>query len=403
MLWSTFLGGPNYERVYAIEVDGNGDVYVAGRAGPGFPTTSGALQQSFGGDNNPNSAYGEQDGFVAKLAADGGSLIWSTYFGGAGRGFIRDIDIDTQGRVHIAFVSFDQNPHITGNADRGNRLGGTDAGYAILSANGQSVSYATYLGGTTGGGRFATIPFVALANDGGAYVAHIENASDVPTSANAFQPALAGAIDIVVSRIQPSGNVAWATYLGGSGIDEMETHALTVDANNRPVIVGLTFSKDFPVTNNAFQTSAGSGNTSDEDGFVSILSENGDSLFASSYLGGSSSDHLEGVTRLSDGTIAVTGGTHSSFLPVDGASHQTFNAGGMDGMLVQFSSDLTSVLYASYFGGSGNDSLTDVKSGPQDVLAFAGFTESSDFPTVNAFDMSIQGQVGAVYGRLEPN
>jgi len=109
------------------------------------------------------------------------------------------------------------------------------------------------------------------------------------------------------------------------------------------------------------------------------------------------------VTRLSDGTIAVTGGTHSSFLPVDGASHQTFNAGGMDGMLVQFSSDLTSVLYASYFGGSGNDSLTDVKSGPQDVLAFAGFTESSDFPTVNAFDMSIQGQVGAVYGRLEPN
>ena len=50
LLWSTRLGGKNYDRSYAIEVDDNGSVYVAGRAGEGFYTTPGALQESFGGN-----------------------------------------------------------------------------------------------------------------------------------------------------------------------------------------------------------------------------------------------------------------------------------------------------------------------------------------------------------------
>ncbi len=39
LAWSRLLGGPSYDRAYAIEVDDDGNVYVAGRAGPGFPTT----------------------------------------------------------------------------------------------------------------------------------------------------------------------------------------------------------------------------------------------------------------------------------------------------------------------------------------------------------------------------
>jgi hypothetical protein len=49
LIWSTYLGGPNYERCYALELDPQGNVIVAGRGGPGMPVTPGAFQTTFGG------------------------------------------------------------------------------------------------------------------------------------------------------------------------------------------------------------------------------------------------------------------------------------------------------------------------------------------------------------------
>jgi len=79
LLWSTFLGGPNYDRAYAVEIGPGDDIFIGGRAGAGFPTTAGVIQRTFAGD--------------------GGTLKWSTYFGESGPGFVRDIAVDAQGRV----------------------------------------------------------------------------------------------------------------------------------------------------------------------------------------------------------------------------------------------------------------------------------------------------------------
>ncbi len=98
MLWSTFLGGPNYDRIYAVEVDPQGFVYVTGRAGPGFPVTSGALQEQFKGSDHTDS-YGWQNAFAAKLSPDGSSLLWATYVGVAT--LSRDLALDAQGNVYL--------------------------------------------------------------------------------------------------------------------------------------------------------------------------------------------------------------------------------------------------------------------------------------------------------------
>ena len=55
---STFLGGPGGESAEGVAVDSGGNVYLAGSAGPGFPTFH-ALQPSFGG--------GPSDALIAKL------------------------------------------------------------------------------------------------------------------------------------------------------------------------------------------------------------------------------------------------------------------------------------------------------------------------------------------------
>ena len=103
LVWCTYLGGPNYDRAYAIEIGQDGSVYVAGRAGPGFPTTEGTIQPEFGGDvvSGANAAYGKQDGFIARLAADGTRLMWATSFGAADAGIIRDLDVDVAGNVYV--------------------------------------------------------------------------------------------------------------------------------------------------------------------------------------------------------------------------------------------------------------------------------------------------------------
>ena len=60
LMWATFIGGINYDRAYAIEVDSLGFVYVVGRAGQVSPTTVGALQRTFAGDVVPNPLYGSR-------------------------------------------------------------------------------------------------------------------------------------------------------------------------------------------------------------------------------------------------------------------------------------------------------------------------------------------------------
>jgi hypothetical protein len=78
LLWSTFLGGPNYDRAYGVKADSQGYIYVAGRAGEGFPVTAGTpYQPSYG------TGSGNYDGnaFMVIIAADFKSLLYSSFVG----------------------------------------------------------------------------------------------------------------------------------------------------------------------------------------------------------------------------------------------------------------------------------------------------------------------------------
>jgi hypothetical protein len=92
------LGGPGYDRAYGIEVDAQGYVYVAGRAGRGFPTSAAAFQPTFQGYNGGGYG-GYQNAFVAKLSPDGWTLIWASYVGVAQ--LCRDIAIDERGDIYL--------------------------------------------------------------------------------------------------------------------------------------------------------------------------------------------------------------------------------------------------------------------------------------------------------------
>lgn len=409
LLWTTSFGGPNHDRTYAMEIDENGPnpgIVIVGRAGPGLPTTAGVVQPNFAGDNNANPRYGQQDGFVAKFSLDGRNLLWSTYIGGAGRGFVRGVDIDSQGRIHLGFVAVSESGYVTGNAIRGTRQGTADANYIVLSENGRSIEYGTYLGGTSTGYIEPISSIQVIENNGtfaGTYINFVDNAGDVPTTPNAFQPNRGGSSvneDIVVARLTSTFALDWMTYLGGGSPEFMETHGLEIDSAGRPVIAAQTFSNDFPTTANAYDRTFNGGVA---DGFISILSADGQTLDASSYFGGSGTEIFEGVDLLSDGTIVVGGTTSSSGLPTSTGAYQTFRGGAEDGLVMRWAANLSDVLELTYVGGGADDKIGDVSTSASDHVGLAGTAASNPFRAVNSNDSAVNGVTAAVYGRMTPN
>lgn len=384
LLWAHRLGGPNYDRAYALELDPSGDVVVAGRAGDGFPTTAGALQESFGGDMDPNAIYGQEDGFVAKLTADG-ELSWATYFGSPGRDFIRDLAIDGMGDVYVAASQVTRDhPHVTNGSFDGTRAN-MDCVAARLSGDGSSVVWAGYLGG---GGDDCPEPSIRVDPDTERAVMVIgTDAGDLPDTPGALQPGPAGNYDVFVAAIAPDGaSLELGTYVGGSDGDGLETHNLALMPDGRIVLGFVTTSTDLPTTPGAFQPDyggTGGGGTGQNtnypgDGWIGILSADGTALEHATYLGGSLGDAVEGIAVAEDGRIFVSGGTFSTDFPTAGAPYQAMTMGDLEAFLGIFSADLAQLEQATFVGGTGWDVTRAVAIGPNGRIAATGETRSGD-------------------------
>lgn len=393
LLWSTFLGGANYERAYACEFKA-GDLYVAGRAGDGFPTTSGVVQAAFEGDNDVNSAYGAQDGFIAKFSADG-VLQWSTYFGGPGREFIRDIDVDSEGNCYVGLASAATGfPHIV-NAFDSSHNGGYDAIAAKINSSGTSVVYCSYLGGT---GTDGEAPSVRVDSSGNLYFfTNGTYTNSNPATSGAYDTTVNGGSDFLLAKINAytSGNVVlgWATYYGGSSSEITETHGLALDTSERPIIMGTTKSSNLPMEGSSYDSThngnAGTPSNYDGDIAVAIFSTDGTDLVVSTFYGGSDGEGGEGVYADSTG-VYFTGGTQSTNIPTAGSPFQSSNGGGLDGFVVKLSAGLTSLLYASYIGGTSDDILRSMAIYHQRFYV-AGEIASSNYDTRNAHQGTFGG------------
>jgi hypothetical protein len=384
LLWATRIGGINYDRAYAIEVDADGGVYVAGRAGEGFFTTDNALQETFGGNTGPseNRPYGPQDGFVSKLDAATGQLAWSTYFGGAGGEIIRDIDVD--GVIHIGqtYTGESAGQHISDDALNPNLTGQTDEIYAQLSNDGSTLLYGTYVGGTNQTTKSAN-PAVIVDANGDINMLMYTDDTDAFTTAGAFQSTVVGEDDLYLVKYDGSTDgrtIKSATYFGTEGREILETHNLAIDPSGNFIVSGETTGKKLPNTANGFQPNQGGGIT---DGFISIISTDGSTVLASTFFGGSGRDLIEGIFYTDKG-IFVTGTTDSDDLPVTDTSTIGGYQAGNDGFLALFSHDLSTLKYATYYGGSGNDAARAVHVSDTGEVYLGGVTRSDDLPVLNA-------------------
>jgi hypothetical protein len=382
LVYCTYLGGSADDRAYGIAVDSHGNAYVAGSTtSRNFPVVRGALQAQLSGYRN---------GFVAKLNSAGNGLVYSTYLGGNASDSVNGIAVDSSGAAYVVGDTTSFSFPASG-FQRGIR-GGQDAFVAKLSADGSQLVYGTYLGGS-GDDRGTAI---ALDATGTAYVTGSTFSTDFPV-ANPAQRNNSGGQDAFVARLSADGNsLLFSTYLGGSGgtvVSPEIGQAIAVDAAGSAYVAGVTGSTDFPCRNAMQAVLRGF-----SDAFISKLTANG-AFSYSTYLGGSGAEVATGIVADASGNAYVSGYTYSTDLSVI-AAIQTGNRGEYDAFVGELNATGNALLYLSYLGGNGSDAASAIALDASGSVYVAGWTLSTNFPLLNAYQLVNSGNYGAFVAKM---
>ncbi|PIE86691.1 MAG: hypothetical protein CSA03_04085 [Bacteroidetes bacterium] len=187
-------------------------------------------------------------------------------------------------------------------------------------------------------------------------------------------------------------------------------HSATYDIDGNIYTGARSFGTGYPTTTGAFQTAFGGGGT---DIAISKLNPDGSNLIYATYLGGSLTDYPHSLVTNDNGEVWMLGSSASSDFPTSAGAYQTTMAGGQDHVLVHLSSDGSTMIGGTYFGGAGNDAsnfLTnnygdnyrgEIVIDDQDNCYVASSTESFDFPlSPNAYQNTIGGGQDAVFFSL---
>ncbi|MGA2101336.1 MAG: SBBP repeat-containing protein, partial [Candidatus Sulfotelmatobacter sp.] len=183
----------------------------------------------------------------------------------------------------------------------------------------------------------------------------------------------------------------YSTYLGGSGDDQAS--GIAVDTAGNVYVAGSTDSTAFPLTTSgshpapAVQTHV----------FVAKLDATGSNLIYADFLGGNNEDNGFALALDAANNVYVTGSTASNNFPMVNPYQGTY-PGGFDGFLSKISPDGSSLLYSTYFGGTGTDIPSGLAVDPAGEMVVAGYTSSTDFPVANAYQAVASANQGGQYG-----
>ncbi len=341
LIYSLLLGGEESDFVQAIALDSQQRAYVTGGTSSEFFPVKNAYQSTY--TSQPPSSGGIS-AFLTRLNAAGSDLEYSTYLDGHIASLGCGVAVDSTFHAYItgwtsspdfpttagAFQRVFKAPTHTGDPHDTPGLSGF---VTKFSADGTTLDYSTFLGGT---GDDVTRA-IAVDSSNRAYVTGSAQSPDFPTKAGAFQRTRRGSSDAFVTKLQADGaGLIYSTLLGGSG-GEGGT-SIAVNGAGNAFVTGSTSSSDFPVKNALDATYNGH-----TDAFVTKLWATGGGLHFSTYLGGSTGpsatnpgEDVGNAIRLdANGNAYVTGYTRSSNFPTTSGAYRRTLHGAQDAFVVK--------------------------------------------------------------------
>jgi uncharacterized protein (TIGR03437 family) len=220
LVFLTYLGGTGADVPISIAVDSAGNIYVGGATtSKDFPLAGSAWRPVL--QSGPTS-------FVAKLATDGSTLIYSTVVNGS----LTSMAAVPEGTVYFITQTYASQAVAT---------------LTQLAPGGSLVSSFNQPSGTQA---------VAVGQDGSVFIGGSTDGTDISTTIGAWQSAFGGGVtDGFVAKLGPDlAHFAWVTFLGGTDVDSVS--AIEADPSGAIWVAGSTASANFPVLAGAWQAHA---------------------------------------------------------------------------------------------------------------------------------------------------
>jgi uncharacterized repeat protein (TIGR01451 family) len=406
-IYAGYIGGTEAEEARAIAVDGNRDAYVTGETQ--------SLPDSFplkvGPDLTMNG--GSRDAFVAKIRADGLGLDYAGYIGGTGVDQGNAIAVGSDGSAYIVgqTTSSEESFPVLGGPDLtyNGGLGNSDGFIAKVKADGTALVYAGYIGGA--GEDFAN--GVGVDGAGNAYLVGSTSSQQASfpvkvgpdLTFNGGVPDMEGFIsDAFVAKVQANGSgLVYAGYIGGAGNEY--GRGMAVDSAGNAYVSGATASSEasFPVSGGPDLTFNGGS----FDAFVAKVNPGGSALTYAGYIGGDGQDTGDGIAldnARNAYLVGITNSPETSF-PVSGGPDLTFNGGQYDAFVAKVAASGSSLAYAGYVGGDGDERGWAIAVDTTGSAYITGLTDSSEtsFPVKEGPDLTYNGGQDAYIVRIQPD
>lgn len=324
-------------------------------------------------------------------------IFYSTFLDGSGISIGYGVAVEpSTGITYIAGATTASDFPSTPGAFDPFHNGQWDAFVVQLSSQGDSLGFATFIGGD----RDDFAHTIALDQSGFVYVAGQTFSSDFPTTEGAYDTEPNGSEDIFVLKLNPQGSaLAYSTLVGGSGSDV--PWSVAVDTLGQAFVAGSTLSDSFPTTPGALQGTHGG----DRDAFVLKLQADGSDLIYSTYLGGNGFDEILGLELapgFAGGAFAVVAGlTYSQDFPATLGAFDTERDGPTDAFLARIDAGGSNLVFSTFLGGSSGEGAYGLALDDAGFHYVSGHTSSPDFPTTpGAYDRSLDGGSDSFVARV---
>jgi hypothetical protein len=308
LVYSTYLGGSQFDQGFGIAVDSAGSAYVVGLTDSGDFPTANALQPAH---HDPSACWEIKcdDGYITKFSPDGQSLIYSTYLGGSNRDLAFSIALDSSNNAYITGSTSSSDfptahPYQAQLKSCKYMAVCDDAFVAKISTSGDSLLYSTYLGGNEPDRGLD----ITVDNQGNAYVVGFGSVN-FPTT-RLYPGSSPDTTSAFITKLAPSGS----SFRYSIRIGDSSAVGVALDTSGHVYIAGTTLLKTFPLVKPIQSVLHGI-----SDYFMMKIKTDGSQILFSTYWGGSEREDIPGGIRIAVDNIenlTVVGTTKSTDFPV---------------------------------------------------------------------------------------
>lgn len=394
LVYSTFLGGSDYDQPYGIAIDAAGDAVVAGRTqSSDFPVKNPIPVGTWG--------VGTSYGFITSLSPGGSTLNYSSLLGGGSQPMqssstgIAALALDSGGNAYVAGITDSPVfPTTPGALDALTPNYPESVGFVTKFVPAGTLGYSALIGDTApqnGGGGLIGLFGIAVDAAGDAYITG--SAGTLwPTTAGAFQTTIPGTAPYAapfVTKLSANGStLLYSTFISHGG----QPTGIVVEQNSGDAfITGAYAPSDFPTTAGAYLQSTGSSS----DSFFTELSADGSSLVYSSFFGVNSASYsttsTTGIALDASGNIWLVGTTNSAQFPLKFPLQSLVATSPVapvstTAFMSRFDPTGKVLMFSSYFGGTAQGGMiAGVAIDPLNHAHVAGTTGDGLFTTVGAY------------------